>query len=192
MTCSTLEPLALPEAELTTAPLERMCQLLYIYYVKSNTGVNRPSETRQFNTSRGSKAVNDSSTLDFVYMPSIASLESQTSAPQRIPILGEQYYIPEGSTSQVSASPMKPQIHAISETASDMSASPMSEVVDNYSLEIDPFKLTETVGRSRAGENEKKLSTGGQPEKGIIGELFSGMVDDLLRPNASSSGAARK
>ncbi|QKX56314.1 uncharacterized protein TRUGW13939_03415 [Talaromyces rugulosus] len=158
----------------------------------NNSTFGAPSETRQFNTSRGSKAVKDSSTLDFVYMPSIASLESQTAAPQRVPILGDgqQYHILEGSSSQVSA-PMKPQIHAISETASDMSASPMSEVVDNYALEIDPFKLTETVGRSRAGENEKKLSSG-HAEKGIIGELFSGMVDDLLRPNASSSGAARK
>lgn len=122
-------------------------------------------------------------------MPSIASLESEASSPQRIPILGDgQQY---GSSSQESA-PMKPQIHAVSEIASDMSASPMSEVVDNYSLEIDPFKLTETVGRSRAAENEKKLSSAAQPEQGIIGELFSGMVDDILRPNGSSGGAARK
>ena len=125
-------------------------------------------------------------------MPSIASLESQPAAStHHIPILGDgQQY----GSAESSSAPMKPQIPAISETAPDMSVSPMSEVVDNYSLEIDPFRLTETVGRSRAGENEQRLAAGHR-QKGIIGELFSGMVDDLLHPTSSSSssgGGARK
>ncbi|KAH8697223.1 hypothetical protein BGW36DRAFT_378243 [Talaromyces proteolyticus] len=150
-----------------------------------------PSETRQFNTSRASKAVNDSSTLDFVYMPSIVSLESQPAPAQLIPILGENQYTFDAPQTQEASPPMKPQIYAVSETYSDMSASPMSEVVDNHALEIDPFKLTETVGRSRAGENEKKLLAH-QTQKGIIGELFTGMMDDLWSSKATSSSLARK
>jgi hypothetical protein len=81
---------------------------------------------------------------------------------------------------------MKPQIHAVSEIATDMSVSPMSEVVDNHALEIDPFKLTETVGRSRDGENLQKLMAS-LPPKGILVELWSGMVDDILGPQPSTS-----
>ncbi|GAM38913.1 hypothetical protein TCE0_034f10030 [Talaromyces pinophilus] len=148
-----------------------------------------PAETRSFNTSRASKSVNDSSTLDFVYMPSIASLEAESTPAQRIPILGNMSFDFNASESSHSEyPPMKPQIHAIGEDGPDLSASPMSEVVDNHAVDIDPFKLTETVGKSRAGENEmrEKRLLAGQADKGVIGELFSGMIDDIWGKGSSA------
>ncbi|KAL1968813.1 hypothetical protein VTN77DRAFT_1174 [Rasamsonia byssochlamydoides] len=140
------------------------------------------SKSRQFNTSRANKAVKDSSTMDFVYMPSMSSLEGPDYSSQfRVPVFSDPY----------SSSPMKPQIHAVSELASDTSASPMSEVVDNHSMDIDPFRLTETVGRSRDGENQQKLAAN-QPQKGVIGELWSGIVDDLLGPKGNGSSSLKK
>lgn len=139
----------------------------------------------------------DTSTLDFVYMPSIASIEDGPTPAQRIPILGGF----DGNMSRLSGSDtgsteyplMKPQIHAIGETGSDLSASPMSEVVDNHALEIDPFKLTETVGRSRSGENDmrEKLMAGQTGQKGVIGELFSGMMDDILGGSSKPATASK-
>lgn len=124
----------------------------------------------------------DSSTMDFVYMPSMSSLEGpESSSYPRIPLVSDAY----------PTSPMKPQIHAVSELASDTSASPMSEVVDNHSVDIDPFRLTETVGRSRDGENQQKLAAN-QREKGVIGELWSGFLEDLLGPKGNSSSSLKK
>lgn len=133
-------------------------------------------------------------------MPSIASLEAEQGAAQVVPILGDSNNSalePDSSNQPFGWSTMKPQINAIGEAGSDLSASPMTEVVDNHALDIDPFKLTETVGRSRSGENEQRqqrLLAGQNGEKGVIGELFSGMVDDLLGGSkaAPASRAAAK
>lgn len=89
---------------------------------------------------------------------------------------------------------MKPQIHTVSELASDVSASPMSEVVDNHSVPIDPFSLTETVGRSRHGAIQRQrdvAQNAAAEEKGIVRELWSGFVEDLLGQGPKGT-AARK
>lgn len=75
---------------------------------------------------------------------------------------------------------MKPQIF----TVADNAASPMSEVVDNHSVEIDPFTLTEAVGRSRQGEELQKQKA--LAEKGAVQEFWSGLLDDLLGPRQQS------
>lgn len=121
---------------------------------------------------------------------------AESSFAQPIPVLGNLRFDLDPSNTNHQGSieypPMKPQIHAIGETGPDMSASPMSEVVDNHALDIDPFKLTETVGRSRAGENEmreKRLLAGEQGAKGVIGELLNGMMDDIWGRTSSSKHA---
>ncbi|KAH1652297.1 hypothetical protein KXX59_006401 [Aspergillus fumigatus] len=49
--------------------------------------------------------------------------------------------------------------------------------------DIDPFSLTETVGRSRLGEELQRQQSGSQAkEPGIVRELWSGFVEDLLGP----------
>jgi len=58
----------------------------------------------------------------------------------------------------------------------------MSEVVDNHALEIDPFKLTETVGKSRHGESQRIAAASMQQQNGMIGQLWTGFLDDLLGP----------
>lgn len=71
-------------------------------------------------------------------------------------------------------------------STSDVAASPLSEVVDNHAMDIDPFSLTETVGRSRLGEMLQQqggfsFRSSRQPgEKGVIGELMSSMVEDIF------------
>ncbi|CAG8891095.1 unnamed protein product [Penicillium egyptiacum] len=141
------------------------------------------SSSRQFNTSRATKALNDTSTVDFVYMPNMAELDA---APlQRsiqVPVLPELPSIPRRQTP--TAPPMKPQIYTVSGTGADVPASAMSEVVDNHAIDLDPFSLTEAVGRSRVGEEIQRRSNSSS-EPGVIRELWAGFLDDVMGPKES-------
>ncbi|MCJ1290465.1 hypothetical protein MMC34_002003 [Xylographa carneopallida] len=136
--------------------------------------------TRHFNTSRALKAVNDSSTIDFAYMPQFTL--GQTSPPEimRIPLLPDNYEPPRRSVAHQEA--MEPVIRPTIETASADGTnlvSAMSEVTDNHSVEIDMFDLTKQVGKAAKGmmdtnvENVKKSG-------GMMREVWNGFVDDLL------------
>ncbi|PWY86209.1 hypothetical protein BO70DRAFT_378841 [Aspergillus heteromorphus CBS 117.55] len=133
---------------------------------------------RQFNTSRSNKAVNDSSTVDFAYMPSMAEIDGASARPEtQIPILSDIFTTYDSTQTQ--DSPMKPQVYTVSGGAGDVSASPMTEVVDNLSVDIDPYSLTEAVGKSRLGEELEKQQNG---KPGVVRELWSGLLDDILGP----------
>lgn len=137
--------------------------------------------TRQFNTSRALKAVNDSSTVDFAYLPSMDEVYAPArSAETRIPILSDIYT--NYDSTQASSPPMKPQVYTISGGGSDVAVSPMAEVVDNNSVDIDPFSLTETVGKSRTGAEQWKQ----QNEPGVLKELWTGFLEDILGPKQQS------
>ncbi|PYH95162.1 hypothetical protein BO71DRAFT_211759 [Aspergillus ellipticus CBS 707.79] len=137
------------------------------------------NQGRQFNTSRSMKAVNDSSTVDFAYMPSMAEIEGATArADPQIPVFSDIFT--NYDATQPQESPMKPQVYTVFGGAGDVSASPMTEVVDNVSVDIDPYSLTETVGKSKFGEELKKQQNGGEP--GVVRELWSGLLEDILGP----------
>jgi len=114
----------------------------------------------------------------------MADMEVSTSGPGiQIPVLPDQYSHRESSST--SAPPMKPQIYTVS-GAGVVSASPMSEVVDNHSIDIDPFSLTEAVGRSRFGEETKRRASSSPTGQGIMRELWSGFLDDILGPKETA------
>ncbi|KAL2833386.1 hypothetical protein BDW59DRAFT_138578 [Aspergillus cavernicola] len=146
--------------------------------INSSSPAEVPS--RQFNTSRSMKAVNDTSTVDFAYMPSVA--ESNASADTPVPVLSDIYnkYDP----TRPSSSPMKPQVYTVSGDGVIVSASPMSEVVDNDSVDIDPYSLTEAVEKSRYIAELLREQNGDQ--SGVVKELWSGLLDDILGPKQQS------
>ncbi|KAJ5081989.1 hypothetical protein N7532_011032 [Penicillium argentinense] len=143
---------------------------------------NAFSETRQFNTSRSSSAVGDTSPVDFIYMPTMSEMETPSvrwTSPQ-IPVLPDMHSLPADTPS---APPMKPQIYTVAGSGADVAASPMSEVVDNHAVDIDPFSLTEAVGRSRVGEEMNRRTNGEtSTESGVVRELWTGFLDDVLGP----------
>lgn len=144
---------------------------------------NAFAETRQFNTSRSSKAVGDSSTVDFIYMPTMSDMDAapiRRSSPQ-IPVLPDMHSIQQPFATN-STQPMKPQIYTVAGAGADVAASPMSEVVDNHAVDIDPFSLTEAVTRSRVGEEIQRGKNGGPAQPGVVSELWSGFLDDVLGP----------
>ncbi|KAI9042545.1 uncharacterized protein KD926_005400 [Aspergillus affinis] len=139
---------------------------------------------RQFNTSRAQKAVNDSSTVDFAYLPSLADIDPPAPrADLRIPVLPDAYNHHE-TVQTTGSSPMRPQVYTVSGEGADVSVSPMTEVVDNHSVDIDPFSLTEAVGKSRfeADLQQQKKSS----EPGVVRELWTGMWEDIFSPKQSS------
>ena len=123
----------------------------------------------------------------------------------RVPVLPE---VPSSAVKNTAQTPLaeeeaqeashalKPQVYTVAGgVGAEVSASPMSEVVDNLAVDIDPFSLTEAVGKSRFGEElqrEKsrlnggggggRASARGGRNQGIVGELWSGMLEDLLGP----------
>ncbi|KAJ5907841.1 hypothetical protein N7495_000523 [Penicillium taxi] len=140
-----------------------------------NSNAFSSPSSRQFNTSRASKAVGDSSTVDFIYMPSFAELEAAPvrSAPQ-IPVFPDMSSLHSTSSP---APPMKPRIYTAA-GASTVSAGPSTEVVDNFSVDIDP--LAETFAKSE----QQSVSTS-SPETGFVKELWSGFLDDVMGPKQS-------
>lgn len=123
--------------------------------------------------------------------------ELHTAAPQpgpRIPILPDAFnssnpFVSTPDVSDSSLPPMKPQVFTVAGATSDVAASPMSEVVDNHAVDMDPFSLTETVGRSRIGallqqRASAAFSSSSNPsgEKGMARELWSEFLDDLMGP----------
>ena len=63
------------------------------------------------------------------------------------------------------------------------SPSAMSEVTDNHAVEMDVFDLTKKVGNAAAAAANKVTSMSVNnigKQQGIVGELFSGMVDDIF------------
>ena len=70
---------------------------------------------------------------------------------------------------------MEPVIRPMIETASadsDGVVSAMSEVTDNHAMDIDMYELTKTVGKASKGLGVEKV--------GMVRELWTGFVDDLL------------
>lgn len=112
----------------------------------------------------------------------------------RIPILPDAFNSPNPflTTPDIGDSslpPMKPQVFTVAGATSDVAASPMSEVVDNHSVDMDPFSLTETVGRSRIGAMLQQRASAvfgsrstPSGEKGVARELWGEFLDDLMGP----------
>lgn len=102
----------------------------------------------------------------------------------KVPVLPD-LYSHHGRTS-LSDPPMRPQIYTVAGAGADVAASAMSEVVDNHAMDIDPFSLTEAVGRSRVGEELQRRTNGHKSvEPGVMRELWSGFLDDALGPKES-------
>ncbi|MCJ1244443.1 hypothetical protein MMC30_001641 [Trapelia coarctata] len=129
--------------------------------------------TRTFNTTRALKTPNDTSTIDFAYMPQYELSTDPAPEIARIPLLPNNYESPRRSVAHQEA--IEPVIRPMIETASadsDGVVSAMSEVTDNHAMDIDMYDLTRTVGKAAKGLGKEQV--------GAMKELWTGFVDDLL------------
>jgi hypothetical protein len=166
-----------------------------------SANVCSPSEAtprREFNTSRSLKAVGDTSTIDFAFLPKLfESSWGPQPAAIRVPILPDidsdaaeavlekypqldaaagGYQDTEGHDTL-----MKPEISAINED----SASAMSDVHDgNHATEMSVemlTALTETVGKSA----RSFVDLVKDKDDTTIRQLWTGLLDDILGPKKS-------
>ncbi|KAF2223363.1 hypothetical protein BDZ85DRAFT_281303 [Elsinoe ampelina] len=150
----------------------------------------RTSTGRTFNTSRALKANNDSSTIDFAFLPSnMTSLApgSDVGADthlSRVPIIRADF-ARQNNQAEEDVQPVMRAV--ISSSSLDSLVSPMSEVSDNSAVEIDFEKVLEGVG-SMAGEvveGGRERVRGTVEEVKVKGEeglgrVWRGFVDDVL------------
>lgn len=177
-------------------------------YNAALTSCSRPFETRtrrEFNTSRANKAVNDSSTIDFAYLPHLWEGEFLTRPAQvRVPILPSilsddaearleefpsldaaagGYQASEGGVAAI----MKPEIEtATQRTGAEMSH--MSDVGDGQSHEMSVqtlSDLSQIVGDSA----QKLVEAVKDKDEGTIRKIWNGFLDDVFGAKSSSTKA---
>lgn len=160
---------------------------------------SRPSESstrREFNTSRELKAVGDTSTIDFAYLPKLHEEVGIQPAAIRVPILPHidsddaeavlekypQHDAAAGGYQDTAGhhTQMKAEISSI---ASD-SASAMSDVHDGHhptELSVEMLtSLTDTVGKSARQFVDNMKGK----DEGTIRQLWTGLLDDILGPKS--------
>jgi hypothetical protein len=149
--------------------------------------------TRHFNTSRALKAVADTSTIDFAYLPDFDPDLSASAPLPRIPLLPSNVYattsVPtyatvEGIEGKVEvASFMKPEIVVISGGSGHVHApSAMREVSDSGAVDF----------QGMVGMVQKKLGKAGDKvvkEGGMARQVWGGFVDDLFGPKGGKTAS---
>ncbi|KAA6410405.1 MAG: hypothetical protein FRX48_05826 [Lasallia pustulata] len=136
---------------------------------------------RHFNTTRSLKVPNDTSFIDFAYMPQYELTPPAESDIVRIPLLPDNSFPARQSAPyQEGIEPVtRPEISTVSGASTHIaSPSAMSEVTDNHSIELDPFELVHKV--QAAAAKMSGLPAEELKEPGVMKKLWDGLLDDLL------------
>jgi hypothetical protein len=131
-----------------------------------------------FRTSAPVQAAHDSSTIDFFFFPEIPpEAPKNPFSKLRVPLLPDNY-TPDRSADSAHAMESldeavpRPEILIVASHPEDVAPAAMTEVVGNDGVEQDIDELTKSF---KHDVEEIK-------EPGILKELWSGFVDDLLPP----------
>jgi len=129
---------------------------------------------RQFNTSRSLKAVNDTSTIDFCYIPDFDP-DAKTAPVMRVPILPETMRKTEAAQIVAEAEEILPKIYTVAADGTHIHApSAMADVHDNGNVDF------QGMAASVAQKIKKPIEEG----VGMTRTLWNGLVDDILGPKA--------
>ena len=134
----------------------------------------QPSQltTRHFNTTRSLKAVGDSSTIDFAYLPS-GDVDPAAEEVFRVPILPNNYtYRTTPETLEPEAAVMKPEISAMS---ADAVILPMADLSDGHAMNVDFHAMAD-----RVAANLKRMQVPVEEQAGMMKQLWNDLVDDML------------
>ncbi|OJD36078.1 sap domain containing protein [Diplodia corticola] len=136
--------------------------------------------TRHFNTSRSLKTVNDSSTIDFAYLP-----ESNVEAEAfniRVPLVS--FNSPRAQTIEEveSPEPMRPVISTVSaDTTYFHAPSALADVVDNSAIDFQGLASAATSAASKSVAQTEST----------IKRVWNGFLDDLLPSKPAGLAASR-
>ena len=139
-----------------------------------------------FTSSAPKQAAHDSSTIDFFFFPEIPAPPPRNPfAKLRVPLLPDNYTpnrSPDSghSLEELDAAVPRPEISIVASHPEDVIPATISEVVGNDGLDVDLTQLTGAFS-SVIGKVDK--------EPGVLKELWSGMLDDLLGPKGPKVAA---
>ncbi|KAJ9642408.1 hypothetical protein H2201_004801 [Coniosporium apollinis] len=146
-----------------------------------------PSETstppvRHFNTSRSLKAVNDSSTIDFMYIPDFDPDLDADEPMMRVPLLPQTKAAPPMYDIEAHETPvMEPQIFTVAADGTHISApAAMSDVHDNTAMNIDFEGMANRATKTVTGKSVEE-------QVGTVRQVWNGLLDDLFGPKASKA-----
>ncbi|KAK7730739.1 hypothetical protein SLS57_001570 [Botryosphaeria dothidea] len=147
------------------------------------SAVSSAQPTRHFNTSRTLKAVNDSSTIDFAYLPE-STVEAEA-LNVRVPLLPDiNFNSPRAQIiEEVEApAPMRPEISTVSaDTTYFHAPSALSDVTDNSAIDFQGLTSAMSAAASkRVAETETTLK-----------KVWEGLLDDVLGPKSAGLAASR-
>lgn len=114
-------------------------------------------------------------------MPQLELTPASNNYEMRVPLLPDNFYPARRSAAhQEAIEPViRPEISLMSGDGTNIaSPSAMSEVVDNYAVDLDPYDLTAKVQAAASkmtGIPVEKLN-----EPGMLKELWNGVLDDVL------------
>ena len=153
-----------------------------------------PAPVRHFNTSRSLKAVGDTSTIDFAYLPDIDPDNVDDFGQVRVPIIPTNFsppktgaHAPEEEVVRLPNIPhpspsqpaniheqivMKPQISTMSLDAVYL---PMSDSADGHGLNIDFHAMADKVAA-----NLQRMKVPVEQQAGLMKQLWDDMVDDMF------------
>ncbi|KAF2840843.1 hypothetical protein M501DRAFT_990792 [Patellaria atrata CBS 101060] len=145
-----------------------------------------PLPTRDFNTTRALKTPNDTSPIDFTYIPSLDP-SPPSSFLGRVPLLHTAApNITNGyaATTEDAVEVMRPTISTTSSPSTHFSApSAMHEVHDNGAAEIDFQGLAERITQRLVGETGVGGVGTGEGEVGeasVVRRVWNDMLDDVF------------
>jgi len=129
-----------------------------------------------FKTSAPKQAAHDASTIDFMFFPEIKEAPPLNPfAKLRVPLLPDNYH-PDRSPGSVSAL----------ETLDEALPGPQISIIASHPENVAPASISEVVGNDGLDVDIKQLSVGFSEtpvrESGVLKELWSGLVDDILGP----------
>jgi hypothetical protein len=132
-----------------------------------------------FRTSAPKQAAHDSSTIDFFFFPDVPEPPPKNPfAKLRVPLLPDNYTpnrSPESghSLEELDTAIPGPEISIVASHPEDVIPATISEVVGNDGLDVDITQLTGAFTKASAKDSK---------EPGVLKELWSGFVDDILGP----------
>ncbi|KAI9785748.1 MAG: hypothetical protein M1839_008765 [Geoglossum umbratile] len=141
--------------------------------------------TASFNTSQALRRVGDDSTIDFAFLPHLHERPPPRQEWIKVPFLPDNFepLRTEAHEESGAETVIRAEILTVAHDSTHVHApSAMSEVVDNNSILIDPFKLTEQV--SGAAARSKTAVAGKKPSE--LKALWDGLLDDIFGPAKKS------
>jgi len=150
----------------------------------AESAADAPKPVRHFNTSRSLKAVNDTSTIDFAFFPELADPDNFEATQVRVPIIPTSW-----ERSSASQAPhhveetvvMKPEISTMS---IDTVFLPTFESDDGHGLNIDFHAMADKVAA-----NLRRMKVPVEEQAGLMKQIWSDMVDDILGGSKQKGGA---